>query len=126
MKITTFNPQIIAKDAEPIVKFFEELGFEKKHAKSDFEDVNVIGYRLSNADGFKLDISQTDNPMLPVDAMVSIRMNVDNFDEVYELLTARGFKNIYGDKPVAAASSRSAIMIASSGFSINIAEHIKK
>ena len=26
MKITTFNPQIITKDAEPIMKLFEELG----------------------------------------------------------------------------------------------------
>jgi hypothetical protein len=30
MKITTFNPQIVTKDAEPIVKLFEELGFERK------------------------------------------------------------------------------------------------
>lgn len=31
MKITTFNPQIITKDAEPVRKLFEELGFEQKH-----------------------------------------------------------------------------------------------
>ena len=33
MKITTFNPQIITKDAEPIVKLFEELGFDSAPEK---------------------------------------------------------------------------------------------
>lgn len=28
MKITTFNPSIIVKEAEPIIKLFEELGRE--------------------------------------------------------------------------------------------------
>ena len=27
MKITTFNPQIITKDAEPILQLFQALGF---------------------------------------------------------------------------------------------------
>ena len=31
MKITTFNPQIITNDMEPIVQLFEELGFDKSH-----------------------------------------------------------------------------------------------
>ena len=29
MKITAFNPQIVTKDPEPIIKLFEELGFEQ-------------------------------------------------------------------------------------------------
>jgi hypothetical protein len=29
MKITTFNPQIITKNAESVEKLFEELGFER-------------------------------------------------------------------------------------------------
>ena len=29
MKITTFNPLIVSKDAESIISLFEELGFEK-------------------------------------------------------------------------------------------------
>ena len=33
MKITSFNPLIVAKDAEPVIKLFEELGFEKRHEK---------------------------------------------------------------------------------------------
>ena len=31
MKITSFNPQIITKDAEAVAKLFEEMGFEKRH-----------------------------------------------------------------------------------------------
>jgi hypothetical protein len=125
MIITTFNPQIIAKNAEPIVKLFEEMGFERKHIKNDFCDIKDIGYRLTNADGFSLDIAQTDNEMLQVDSIASIRMNVDNYDEVYELLVSRGFISVYGDRPANAATSKSNMMIAPSGFSINLVEHLK-
>ena len=107
MKITTFNPQIITKDAEPIVKLFEELGFEKRHNPEGIGDLNVEGIRMKDANGFYLDIS-TPEIDLPQDVTV-IRMNVDNFDEAFELLTARGFKNFYGDKTVEMKSSRSGV-----------------
>ena len=35
MKITSFNPLIITKNAADTVKLFEELGFEVKHNKKD-------------------------------------------------------------------------------------------
>lgn len=124
MKITTFNPQIITKNAEPVVKLFEELGFEKTHTKKAIGELDVTGIRMKNADGFHLDISQVKN--IPVDALTSIRMNVDNFDEAFELLTARGFKSFYGDKAADTPTSRSAVMIAPSGYTINLVEHIKK
>lgn len=38
-------------------------------------------------------------------------MNVDDFDEAYEMLTAHGFKNFYGDQIVGTKSAKSAIMI---------------
>ena len=31
MKITTFNPQIVTKDAESVAKIFEDLGFKRSH-----------------------------------------------------------------------------------------------
>ena len=46
MKITTFNPQIITKNAEPLVKLFEELGFEKRHNPEGIGELNVEGIRL--------------------------------------------------------------------------------
>ena len=124
LKITTFNPQIITKDAEAVEKLFEELGFEKKHNPKGIGDLDVTGIRMKDANGFHLDISQPDVEM-PQDVTV-IRMNVDDFDEAYEMLIAHGFKNFYGDKTVNMKSSKSAIMISPTGFAINLVQHIKK
>ena len=123
MKITTFNPQIITKDAEAVVRLFEELGFRRRHTKEDIGELGVTGIRMKDDNGFYLDISQSDR--LPVDCIEAIRMNVDNFGEAYELLTAHGFKNFYGDQTVDTQSSESAIMISPSGFVINLIQHIK-
>ena len=31
MKITSFNPLIVTKDPVPVIKLYEELGFERCH-----------------------------------------------------------------------------------------------
>ena len=124
MKITTFNPQIITKDAEPIVKLFEKLGFEKRHNPKGIGELDVEGIRMKDAGGFYLDISEP-NVDLPQD-MVGIRMNVDDFDEAFKILQEHGFRNVYGEKTVETKSSRSAMMISPSGFGINLIQHIKK
>lgn len=124
MKITTFNPQIITKNAEPLVKLFEELGFEKRHRQEGIGDMDVTGIRMKDANGFYLDISEADAPVS--NDLVSIRMNVDNFEEAYDLLIAKGFKNFYGDRAIPSKSAKSAIMISPSGFTINLIQHIKK
>ena len=124
MKITTFNPQIISRNAEPVAELFEELGFERTHRKEGIGEKEVVGIRMKNADGFHLDISQSD--MGPQQDMVGIRVNVDNFSEVYEFLKAKGFRNIYGDSFAKTPSSISAMMISPSGYGINLVEHIKQ
>lgn len=124
MKITTFNPQIITKNAEPLVDLFKELGFEKRHNQEGIGEMGVTGIRMKDANGFYLDISQVNAP-LPQD-QAAIRMNVDNFDEAFKLLTEHGFKNFYNDKTVNTPTSKSAIMISPSGFVINLIQHIKK
>jgi len=50
MKITSFNPLIVTKDAQSAVNLFEELGFEKRHTKEQIS--------LNNATGFILAVSQ--------------------------------------------------------------------
>lgn len=125
MKITTFNPQIITKDAEPIVKLFEELGFEKRHNPKGIGELNVEAIRMKDANGFYLDISQPDALPTPQDLTV-IRMNVDDFEEACELLLSHGFKNYYGDHAVDTKTSKSALMISPSGFAVNLIQHIKK
>ena len=124
MKITTFNPQIITKDAEAVAKLFEELGFERRHNPKGIGELDVTGIRMKDANGFYLDISQPDIQM-PRD-LTAIRMNVDNFDEVYQLLLTHGFKNFYGERTVDTSTSKSAMMISPTGFVINLVHHIKK
>ena len=124
MKITTFNPFISTSHADETIRLFEELGFERTHTKVGIEiaerDDTVI--RMKDANGFHLDILQPEGE-LPRD-LVGIRVNVDNFDEAYELLKERGFRNAHGDETVSTASSRAAMMISPSGFSICIVKHI--
>lgn len=123
MKITTFNPQIITNDADSVQKFFEELGFEKKHNPKEIGELDVTGIRMKDENGFYLDISQPKMEM-PRD-LVSIRMNVDDFDAAYNVLISHGFKNFYGDQTVDTSSSKSAMMLSPSGFAINLIQHIK-
>ena len=123
MKITSFNPQIFTKNADPIVDLFEGLGFNVRHDQSGIGELNVEGIRMKNPDGFYLDISSPDTD-LPRD-MVGIRMNVDDFDSAYQLLLKNGFRNIYGEKTVDTATSRSAVLISPSGFAVNLIRHKK-
>ncbi|SET97883.1 hypothetical protein SAMN04487771_10906 [[Clostridium] aminophilum] len=132
MKITTFNPQIITKNAEPLMKLFQELGFEKRHDQEGIGELNVEGIRMKNDDGFYLDISipetlpaaAKEEKLLPHD-MVVIRMNVDDFDAAYQVLEKQGFRNVYANGTVDTKSSRSAVMISPTGFGINVIQHIK-
>ena len=57
--------------------------------------------------------------------LVAIRMNVDDFDEAYQLLVKNGFKNYYGDSTASTRTGKSAIMISPTGFVINLVQHIK-
>ena len=122
MKITTFNPLIVTKDAETAIKLFEELGFERRHSldantgKNDFTNV-----RMKNADGFYVDIS---NVPVPQD-LTLIRMNVDDFNEAYKFLLDKGFTNVQGDKTVDTNTNKSAMMKSPSGFAFDLCQHIK-
>ena len=124
MKITTFNPQIMTNNPEPVMELFQELGFEKRHDKKDIGELKVEGIRMKDANGYALDISIP--PIsLPKD-LIAIRVNVDDFDEAYELLLSQGFTNPRGDKVTETASSKATMLFAPSGFPVNIAQHIKK
>jgi hypothetical protein len=123
MKITTFNPQIITNDAEPIVKLYKALGFEVRHELKGVGEQDDEGIRMKDENGFHLDIAKTNIP-IPQD-LTAIRMNVEDFDEAYRLLETHGFKNFYGNETVGTDTSKSALMISPSGFAINLVEHIK-
>lgn len=124
MKITTFNPQIVTRDAEAMVELFEALGFERRHQQEEIGALDVTGIRMKDANGFCLDISQTD--ALPDEDRIAIRMNVDDFDEAYRMLRDRGFLNLYGREKVETETARSAMMLSPSGIAINLVQHIRK
>ena len=123
MKITSFNPLIISNNAESIIKLFEELGFERRHKKEGINDEDISSVRMKDANGFHVDVTQVDK--IPQD-MTTIRMNVRDFNEAYELLKAHGFTNAQGDKITNTGSSISTMMVSPTGFSISITEHIRK
>ena len=123
MKITTFNPLIVSQNADDIISLFEELGFEKRHTPFiDTGDRKVIRTRMKDANGFYVDISKVES--IPRD-MTAVRMNVDNFQEAYELLTVHGFKKAPGIEEVDLKTAKALLMIAPSGFAIEVIEHIK-
>lgn len=123
MKITSFNPLILTKNADAAIELFEALGFERRHKKTGIGDNNVTSVSMKDANGFHVDVSQVDN--LPQD-ISTIRMNVDDFDEAYKFLTDHGFTNVQGEKVTDTGSSHATMMVSPSGFSISLVKHIKE
>lgn len=118
MKITSFNPLILTKDADSVVKVFEEIGFEKRHTNNPTEKITDI--TMKDAAGHKVDVAQVN---VEPDKTI-IRMNVDNFEEAFEFLKARGFTNPSG-RIIETPSSKSAMVVSPSGFAFDLCQHIK-
>ena len=125
MKITGFCPLIVTKDSETVIKLFEDLGFERRHTKTGIndEDITSVRMRYEGEDGKVFHVDIADAPV-PQD-ITTIRMNIDDFDEAYNMLEGKGFKNSQGDKVTETGTSRSTMMVSPSGYSISISKHIK-
>lgn len=122
MKITGFRPLIVSPKAAEVIALFEALGFKRNHQKDGINDL-ISAVELKDPNGARVIVSNTSH--LPKD-MTAISMNVDNYEEAYEFLTARGFKNSQGDKLTETPSSKSTLMVSPSGFGIVLTQHIKK
>ncbi len=128
MKITSFNPLIVTKDATPIVELFEELGFERRHTLSATAEggpkpsVDTTNIRMKNEGGFYVDVSQVE--AVPQDMML-IRMNVRDFDEAYDFLLSKGFTHQSG-RIVETETNKSAMLTSPSGFAFDLCQHIRK
>jgi predicted lactoylglutathione lyase len=123
MKITSFNPLIVTKDAENTIKLFEELGFKKRHTKDNISMNSVTDYRMKNDDGFYVDITQSDDQ-----ERTFIRINVSDFDEAVEFFKAHGFRMARHEAAkdtVDTGSSKFNIMVSPSGFIIALSYHKK-
>ena len=123
MKITTFNPLIISKDAENIIKLFEDLGFEQRHKKTDIEGGEVVDVRMKNEGGFHVDVAGSAKRERDLTA---IRINVDNFETAYDLFISHGFINPQGDKVSETSSSVDTLLVSPSGFTVMLCEHVRE
>ena len=129
MKITGFNPTILTSDLESMYRLFEEMGFEKKHERNniagEFDNSAVdSSIRLKNEDGFCVDINSFEG--IPRDVTL-IRINVDDFDEAYQFLKDRGFRNFMGEGNfLVTPFLKGAHMESPSGFGIMLMQHIKE
>ncbi len=121
MKITTFNPMICTTHPEEIIALFEALGFERRHTKTNLGDGSMSDVRMALGD-FRVDVATV--PTMPQDVMM-IRMNADNFEEAYEFLLSKGFRNSQGDTISESASGKGTSMISPSGFIIALSKHKK-
>lgn len=124
MKITGFNPSILTSEPDELISLFEELGFEKSHNDDAEEGIVSGSVRMKYGDLFRLDITTTDR--FPHDKTL-IRMNVDDIDEAYGLMTEHGFRNALGDGVIIEAEHfRGAHMASPSGFEFMVMQHKKK
>ena len=139
MKITTFDPVIISREADGIIRLYEELGFARAHTRildpdspSSMDFYRDLGYDIDpsdsisiaimkDADGHKVEVADAKD--IPQD-MVHIRMNVDDFEAAYDTLVAHGFTNTRGDAQLEAKKAKGAMMVSPSGFRILIIKHI--
>ncbi len=124
MKITTFDPMILTPRHDETVALFEALGFQKTHNPSTTTEAGEITCtRMKNPDGFHVDIAD----MKHIDRDITyIRMNVDDFEEAYKILTEHGFKNTRGDETLGTGSAAEATMVSPSGFRIALIKHFRK
>ena len=121
MKITSFNPLIVTKDADSTIALFEELGFEKQHTKEDISINNVTEVRMKDANGFHVDVTGGTG------SWTMIRMNVDDLEEAIAFLEARGFhkaRHEAAHDTVDTGSSRFNIMVSPSGYIFAVSQHI--
>ena len=122
MKLTTFNPSIIVKEAAPVIKLFEALGFQETHNKVEGGDVEFSSHRMKDLNGFHVDIVEV--PVIP-QTYTGIRINVDNYEEAYQFFLSQGFREARGFAPSTTASSKYAYLVSPSGFLVDVCEHIK-
>ena len=122
MKITSFNPLIVTKDAESAVKMFEKLGFKKRHVKESIGIDNVKDIRMKDDNGFHVDISEGTGEWM------MIRVNVDDLAEAIEFFEERGFhkaRHEAANETIDTGSSRFNIMVSANGTIFAVSQHIK-
>ena len=91
MQITTFNPMILSKNADEIVRLFEEMGFERKHQVNNIDGKDISSIRMTDGNGFNVDVARVESMERD---MTTMRMNVRDFDEAYKTAQGAGFSTV--------------------------------
>ena len=122
MKITSFNPLIATAHSDEVIKTFEALGFERRHTKEgvEIEDRDNTIVRMKDGNGFYLDVVQDGDLSRDISG---IRINVDDFDEAYDLFASRGFEQLVEEGAISTSSSKFILLKSPSGFVINLVKH---
>ncbi len=125
MKITNFSPLIVTKNAAEAIAVFEALGFEKRHTKSGINgNVESVTMKYESEDGKEFYVSIAEAPV-PQD-ISTIRINVRDFEEAKKFFEDKGFTNTQGEKVTNTGTSVATMMVAPSGYSVSISEHIRE
>lgn len=125
MKITSFHPVIMSTKADDIISLYEELGFKRKHF-TQFGELGTSSAMMEDANGFVVDVSQVDTLPHENRDLMSIRINVDNYEEAVEFFKAHGFTTPMGETTIDTGSSKGVLPLSPSGFLINLVHYIKK
>ncbi|MBR4394193.1 MAG: hypothetical protein IKT07_09270 [Oscillospiraceae bacterium] len=104
------------------MRVFEELGFERRHRKTDIEGGENIAVAMKDLNGNRISIASSDT--IPQD-LTGITINVDNFQEAYDFFIGKGFVDPRAGKVTNTSSSRATMLFAPSGFAVTISEHLK-
>jgi len=81
--------------------------------------------KMDDANGFVVDVSQVDTLPHENRDLMSIRINVDDYDEALEFFKAHGFTTPMGETTIDTGSSKGILQLSPSGFLINLVKHIK-
>ena len=122
MKITSFNPLIVTKDAEATIALFEAMGFEKRHTKEQISLSNATDVRMKDANGFHVDVTQGTGEWM------MIRMNVDDLEEAVAFLEARGFhkaRPAVAKDTIDTGTSKFNIMVSATGYILAVSQHTR-
>ena len=123
MKVTGFAPTIASTNPEAAIELFEALGFELAHVKDADQGGGLEFVTLKDANGFRVNV--VDGRELPRDFTI-MTINVDDFDEAYDLLMAHGFRKAKGfpDRG-ATTSSKFGIFVSPTGYIVDLTQHVK-
>ena len=94
MKLKTFNPAIVTRNAEAVIAFNERVyDFKVIHKTENYLGTTDVEYVLENPDGFRLDVIYVKDQAVDCHAM---RVNVDDFEAALEEYKKEGFR-IFAD-----------------------------